>query len=167
MSHNNIYQNTDLEKIKNVSIILCIKFDDNMHRILVIKEKDFSWNTPGGKVESYELKSNGGLFNAMKREFGEETGYNIDLIKMCYDQYFIYDRNHTNGSFTRIFMNCAQSSNFKFKNKNKLYFGDNYKRNGETNDIQCYTLDTILKNKTKYKKYCIDTFYKIQNFAKH
>ena len=33
---------------------------------------------------------------------------------MCYDEYFIFDRIHRNGSITRIYMNCANIDQFKF-----------------------------------------------------
>lgn len=162
----NIYQQTDLSKIKNVAIILCIKFSENKYRILVVQEKDFRWNTPAGGVRSNERNTNEGLFKAACREFAEETGYKLKKIKMCYDTWFVYDRIHLNGSYTRIFMNCANKDQLKFKTDNNLYFGTTYNRNNETINIACYSLETIIKTKSKYKNYCIETFNKIKKFAK-
>ena len=74
MTYHNIYMNTDLNKIKNVSIILCIECPDNKYRILVgkLKKKNL-WTAPGGIVEDSEKGTDIGLFNAVCREFKEET----------------------------------------------------------------------------------------------
>jgi 8-oxo-dGTP pyrophosphatase MutT (NUDIX family) len=168
MIYHNIYTNTDLSKIKNVSIILCIKCLDQKYRILVGQLKDNKWTAPGGRVESYEKDTDIGLFIAMQREFEEETGYKLNNISMCYDEYFIFDRIHTNESITRIYMNCTNIDNFIYYYNQKIYeinFGSSKKKDKEMKSLACYSLDTILKNTTKYQKYFINGLNNIKDFA--
>jgi hypothetical protein len=169
MIYYNIYTNTDLSKIKNVSIILCIKCPDK-YRILVGQLQNGKWTSPGGRVESYEKSTDIGLFNAMKREFEEETGYKLNIMSMCYDEYFIFDRIHTNESITRIYMNCTNINNFKYKynkktNTYEINFGSSKKKDKEMKSLACYSLDTILKNTTKYQEYFINGLNNIKDFA--
>ncbi len=171
MTYNNIYVKTDLNKIKNVSIILCINCLDNKYRILVGKLKKINlWTAPGGIVEDSEKGTDIGLFNAVCREFEEETGYNLTTIKMCYDKYFIFDRIHRNDSITRIYMNCTNINQFTFHynkktNTYKIQFGQSLKKDNEITELACYSLGTILQNKSKYAKYFINGLEDIKQFA--
>jgi len=170
MIYHNIYENTDLTKIKNVSIILCIKCDDNEYRILVGERKDNKWTAPGGRVELKELNTDKGLFDAICREFEEETGYDLNGIPMCYPEYFIFDRIHRNKTITRIYMNCTMINNFFYDfntktNTYKIKFGNSYKKDNELTDLACYTLKTIFSNESKYIEYFINGLKAIKEYA--
>jgi len=169
MIYHNIYTNTDLSKIKNVSIILCIKCPDK-YRILVGQLTNDKWTAPGGRVELYEENTDIGLFGAMQREFEEETGYVLNNISMCYDEYFIFDRIHGNGSITRIYMNCTDINKFTYNynkktNTYEINFCSSKKKDKEMKSLACYSLDTILKNTTKYQEYFINGLNNIKDFA--
>jgi 8-oxo-dGTP diphosphatase len=66
-----------LKKSKFINIVVSVAIKENQKYLLVkeAKKKVFGlWNFPAGKVEFGE-----GLFEAAKREFREETGFNCKI----------------------------------------------------------------------------------------
>lgn len=62
-------------KIQNVSLVLMTGM--NYGRILTVTEKRGTVGFPGGKIDASDLT----VFDAMKREYKEETGYSLPRIE--------------------------------------------------------------------------------------
>ena len=61
--------------INNVGIMLFTNGDKHQKKMLFVQEKSYKWNIPAGGKKPYET-----LFRAMKREFKEETNFNLPYI---------------------------------------------------------------------------------------
>jgi len=114
-------------KIKNISILLFV--GKKKKYILLLKDRwTNKWMLPGGKIESYDMS----YFSAMKREFFEETGYELPYIG-CNCQHFIHNNE------TVIF------KGYILKNKKKFI------PNEETIEAKYVHINNVLKYNLKEK----------------
>jgi 8-oxo-dGTP pyrophosphatase MutT (NUDIX family) len=114
-----------------------IQTSNNRYIILLDKNTN-KWMFPGGMVDS----SDTGLFRAFAREYEEETGYRLPLLKNIYRNIGSRDINY-----------------FEYKGHTRIYYAKistptvNYHETNETNAIAYATEEDIisLANKKKFK----------------
>ena len=108
---------------------------------MVRDAKNGNWMFPGGKIDPGERP-----WNAAKREFKEETGF--DLPRLDGDNatgdLYEFERTHSNGTQTKIYLGFVQDSS----NKNDLYgkYDKSKVKNNETNEAYSVCFSSLAKN---------------------
>ena len=98
-----------MANIKNASTIVVT--GENYDRVLMVRDaNNGKWMFPGGKIDRGE-----GPFEAAKREFGEETGFELPRLDGDKTTGKLYEfiRTHHNRTKTKIFLGFASHSNRK------------------------------------------------------
>jgi 8-oxo-dGTP pyrophosphatase MutT (NUDIX family) len=112
-----------MSNIKNASIIVVT--GRNYDRVLMVRDKkNLQWMFPGGKIDRNETP-----WQAAKREFREETGFDLPHLEGDSNGLYEYIRSHRNGTQTKIYLGFMP-----FLDREKLHekYKPNLVKNGET-----------------------------------
>lgn len=119
------------DDIKYVAIYLIHINEDNIKQLLLLKRnKDNKWMTPAGHIENEDYintkNNNDAHINALKREFLEETGFELPKLENIRE--FIFNKK------TKIYIANIDHLDMSL-----------FKRNNETHSIGLFNID-MLKN---------------------
>ena len=129
-----------MSNIKNASIIVVT--GRNYDRVLMVRDaKNKKWMFPGGKIDIGERP-----WNAAKREFKEETGFDLPRLNgdKATGKLYEFIRTHRNRTQTKIYLGFVQDSS----NKNDLYrkYNKSKVKNNETDEAYSVCFSSLKKN---------------------
>ena len=130
-----------MSNIKNASIIVVT--GRNYDRVLMVRDaKNGNWMFPGGKIDKGERP-----WNAAKREFEEETGFELPRLKGGKRELYKFIRTHNNGTQTKIYLGFVQDSD-----RNDLHNKYNIHKvtDNETDEAYSVCFSSLAKNDFKY-----------------
>ena len=128
-------------EVRNACVVL--KVGESFDRIILVRDSnDKKWMFPGGKIERGETP-----FQAMVREFKEETGFILPTISSNSEPY-IYDEE------TAVFIG-ASSERFPAYDKENI-------KDFETDRLEYAKIEDIFKGKYLLKNYTANTMIELK-----
>jgi 8-oxo-dGTP pyrophosphatase MutT (NUDIX family) len=129
-----------MSKIKNASIIVVT--GRNYDRVLMVRDKkNKKWMFPGGKIDSREQP-----WNAAKREFKEETGFDLPQLNGDNVTRNLYEfiKTHKDKTQTKIYLGFASSFD-----RNDLHnkYNIHKVKDNETDEAYSVCFSSLKKNK--------------------
>lgn len=144
--------------IKNVTIIILSK--DKKVQMLLVKDNNGKWTTPGGKIDDGETP-----YNAIMRELMEETLYlPFDGIKPKFKKIEHYDYHDTRFYVAHLSKIPRNISKKEMKREMKKYTDHVYHETVEIKNFKTYNFYKILKKLRQCFKTALVNNNKLRKF---